>query len=268
MGQDKPTTGGPKSWVSLKEWVGMKLDNFDGSSTPIQATDWQSYVEDKMEAFEVLAQDRVRYGTQLLKGEAQIWWKGVQSARTTTHGPLFWAEFVRQFERRFYPVTFLDKMKLDLNNYVQDKKTVAEYEIGFNQIVRFVPHVAHDEVEKARQFSEGLKPAIRHVLGAFTITYFRSMVEQALGVEMQLMYTADLYKSSGGEQSRSQGDRKGHSGGPSHKKGKSQRHHAYRGSSTQSRTSGGTTPQYRAIPKPGMGMVCFRCGDPHRLKEC
>ncbi|KAF0920776.1 hypothetical protein E2562_037100 [Oryza meyeriana var. granulata] len=105
-----------------------------------------------MEAFEVLAQDRVRYGTQLLKGEAQIWWKGVQSARTATHGPLFWVEFVRQFERRFYPATFLDKMKLNLNNYVQDKKTVAEYEIGFNQIVRFVPHVAHDEVEKARQF--------------------------------------------------------------------------------------------------------------------
>ncbi|KAF0909897.1 hypothetical protein E2562_000207 [Oryza meyeriana var. granulata] len=175
----------------------MKLDNFDGSSTPVQAAHWLSYVEDKMEAFEVLAQDRVHYGTQLLKGEAQIWWKDVQSARTATHGPLFWVEFVRQFERRFYPATFLDKMKLDLNNYVQDKKTVAEYEIGFNQIVCFVPHVAYDEVEKARQFRQGLKPAIRHVLGAFTITDFRSMVEQALGVEMQLMYTADLYKSSG-----------------------------------------------------------------------
>ncbi|KAF0904364.1 hypothetical protein E2562_033570, partial [Oryza meyeriana var. granulata] len=136
-----------------------------------------------------------------------------------------------------------------------DKKTVAEYEIGFNQIVRFVPHVAHDEVEKARQFRQGLKLAIRHMLGTFTITDFHSMVEQALGVEMQLMYTANLYKSTGGEQSRSQGDGKGHSGGLSHKKGKSQRHHAYRGSSTQSRTLGGTTPQYRAISKHGMGMM-------------
>ncbi|KAF0909598.1 hypothetical protein E2562_038811 [Oryza meyeriana var. granulata] len=157
MGQDEPTTGGPKCGVSLKEWVGMKLDNFDGSCTPVQGADWLSYVEDKMEAFE--------------------------------------------FERRFYPATFLDKMKLDLNNYVQDKKTVAKYEIGFNQIVRFVPHVAHDEIQKARQFRQGLKPTIRHVLGTFSITDFRSMVEQALGVEMQLMYTADLYKSSGGEQS-------------------------------------------------------------------
>lgn len=56
----------------------MKLDSFDGSGTPIQAADWLSYVEDKMEAFEVSAHDRVRYGAQLLKGEAQIWWKGVQ----------------------------------------------------------------------------------------------------------------------------------------------------------------------------------------------
>ncbi|KAF0930562.1 hypothetical protein E2562_033480 [Oryza meyeriana var. granulata] len=182
MGQDEPTTGGPKCGVSLKESVGMKLDNFDGSCTPVQAADWLSYVEDKMEAFEVLAQDCVLYVTQLLKGEAQFWWKGVQFARTATHGPLFWAEFVRQFERRFYPATFLDKMKLDLNNYVQDKKTVVEYEIGFNQIVCFIPHVAHDEVDKARQFRQGLKPAIRHVLGAFSIIDFRSMVEQALGV--------------------------------------------------------------------------------------
>jgi hypothetical protein len=27
--------------------------------------------------------------------------------------------------------------KIDLHNYVQDKTTVAEYEVGFNQIVRF-----------------------------------------------------------------------------------------------------------------------------------
>ncbi|XP_062195001.1 uncharacterized protein LOC133898348 isoform X2 [Phragmites australis] len=136
---------GPVSGVSLMQWVGMKLDSFDGSGTPVHAADWLSYVEDKMEAFDVLAHDRVRYGVQLLKGEAQIWWKGVQSARTAAHGQLSWHEFVRQFERRFYPVTFLDRMKIDLNAYTQDKKSVAEYEVGFNQIVRFVPHVAHDE---------------------------------------------------------------------------------------------------------------------------
>jgi hypothetical protein len=29
-------------------------------------------------------------------------------------GVLSWDVFIRQFERRFYPVTFLEKMKIDL----------------------------------------------------------------------------------------------------------------------------------------------------------
>jgi hypothetical protein len=52
-------------------------------------------------------------------------------------------------------------------------------------MVRFVPHVAYNELEKASQFRQGLKPSIRHALGAFPLVDFRTTVEQALGVEMQ-----------------------------------------------------------------------------------
>jgi hypothetical protein len=38
---------------------------------------------------------------------------------------------------------------------------VAEYEVGFNQIVRFVPHVTHNEYGKAMIFCQGLKASIR-----------------------------------------------------------------------------------------------------------
>jgi hypothetical protein len=74
---------------------------------------------------------------------------------------------------------------------------VVEYEVGFNKIVRFVPHVARNEVEKASQFRQGLKPSIRHTLGAFPL------VEQALCVEMQQQYTNEIQKSLGADQSRS-----------------------------------------------------------------
>jgi hypothetical protein len=74
----------------------------------------------------------------------------------TTHssapGYLTCDVFVRQFERRFYPATFIEKMKIDLQSYKQDKKTITEYDVSFNKIVRFVPHVANNEVEKASQF--------------------------------------------------------------------------------------------------------------------
>jgi hypothetical protein len=250
--------------------MGMKLDTFDGSGTPVEATDWLTYVEDKMNVFEIVYGDRVCFGTQLLKGEAQIWWRGVQAAHSSSRGVLSWDVFIRQFERTFYPVTFLEKMKIDLQSYKQEKKSVTEYEVGFNKMVRFVPHVAYNEMEKASQFHQGLKPSIRHALGAFPLVDFRTTVEQALGVEMQHQYTMELQKSSGVDQPRGQDARRGNTGGPAHKRGKSQhqRHHPYRGKSSDSGTSGGSTQRFWAVPKPGLGLVCFGCGDAHRRAEC
>jgi hypothetical protein len=170
----------PVSGLSLMQWMGMKLDAFDGSGTPVEATYWLTYVEDKMNVFEIVYGDRVRFGTQLLKGEAQIWWRGVQAAHSSSPGVLTWDVFIRQFERRFYPVTFLEKMKIDLQSFKQEKKSVTEYEVGFNKMVRFVPHA----------------------LGAFPLVDFRTTVEQALGVEMQHQYTMESQKSSGVDQPR------------------------------------------------------------------
>jgi hypothetical protein len=73
----------PVSGLSLMQWMGMKLDTFDGSGTPIEAADWLTYVNDKMNVFEIVYGDRVCFGTQLLKGEAQIWWRGVQAAHSS-----------------------------------------------------------------------------------------------------------------------------------------------------------------------------------------
>jgi hypothetical protein len=210
--------------------MGMKLDTFDGSGTPVEAADWLTYVEDKMDVFEIVYGDRVRFGTQLLKGEAQIWWRGVQTAHSSSPGVLSWDVFIRQFERRFYPVTFLEKIKIDLQSFKQEKKSVTEYEVSFNKMVCFVPHVAYNEMEKASQFCQGLKPSIRHALGAFPLVDFRTTVEQAFGVDMQHQYTMESQNSSGFDQPHGQDARRGNIGGPAHKRGKSQhqRHHPLR----------------------------------------
>ena len=131
--------------------------------------------------------------------------------------------------------------------------------------MRFVPHVAHNEYEKARIFCQGLKASIRRVLGAFVLEDFLSVVERALGVEVQDDFTDELR----GDRSQ---DQKGHTGGPTQKKDKNRRHHPYGGSSSQSRTSGagagGGSTQFWAVAKPGLGLVCFRCGDAHRRSDC
>ena len=131
------------------------------TGVPIEAADWLSAVIDKLESFQVPASDWVRYAHQLLKGEALVWWRNVQLSRPAARGPITWIEFVSQFERRFYPVAFVDKMKTQLERCHQGKRTITEYEMDFNQIVRFVPHVAHDKYEKAMIFRRDLKASIR-----------------------------------------------------------------------------------------------------------
>jgi hypothetical protein len=78
----------PVSVLSLMQWMGMKLDTFHGSGTPVELADWLTYVEDKMDVFEIVYGDRVRFGTQLLKGDTQIWWRGVQAAHSSSPGVL------------------------------------------------------------------------------------------------------------------------------------------------------------------------------------
>jgi hypothetical protein len=99
---------------------------------------------------------------------------------------------------------------------------------------------------------------------------FRTTVEQTLVVEMQHQYTMESQKSSGFDQSHGQDARRANTRGPAHKRGKSQhqRHHPYHRKSSDSSTSEGSTQRYGAVPKPGLGLVCFRCGEAHRRAEC
>jgi hypothetical protein len=94
---------------------------------------------------------------------------------------------------------------------------------------------------------------------------FRSVVERALGVEVQDDFTDEVR----GDRSQ---DQKGHTGGPTQKKDKNRHHHPYGGSSSQSRTSGagsgGGSTQFWAVAKTGLGLLCFRCEDAHHRSDC
>jgi hypothetical protein len=78
----------PVSGLSLMQWMGMKLDTFNGSGTPVEAVDWLTYVEDKMDVFEIVYGDRVRFGTQLLKGGSNLVERRAGSSLLLTRSPV------------------------------------------------------------------------------------------------------------------------------------------------------------------------------------
>lgn len=75
----------PNRPMDLKDWCGMPLEKFGGTSPPIDAADWLSATMYKLEAFQIPPIEWVRYATQLLKGEALVWGINMMSSRLSTN---------------------------------------------------------------------------------------------------------------------------------------------------------------------------------------
>ena len=115
-------------------------------------------MERQFGALEMTSVQKERFVAFQLKGQADIWWEGVLSARTPVQGPVTWEVFVEQFRAKYYLNSFLERMEQSLLTFIQGKMSVSEYETGFNNLVRFVPAVANDDREKAKRFRRGLNP--------------------------------------------------------------------------------------------------------------
>ena len=126
-----------------------------------------------------------------VKGQVDIWWEGVLSARAPVLGPVTWEDFLGQFRAKFYPDSFLERMENSLLTFVQGKLSMADYEAGFNNLVLFVPAVAGNDREKAKWFQRGLNSEYRHVLGASSLLDFNSVVDQAKGVDLERELTKE-----------------------------------------------------------------------------
>lgn len=72
----------PEARMSLREWMSLRVDTFDGAGTPVQAADWLRYMERQFGALEMTSAQKAWFVAFQLKGQADIWWEGVLSART------------------------------------------------------------------------------------------------------------------------------------------------------------------------------------------
>lgn len=267
----------PETRISLREWMSLRLDTFDGAGTPVQVADWLRYMERQFDALEMNSVQRVRFVAFQLKGQADIWWEGVLSARTPVQGPVTWEFFVGQFRAKYYPDSFVEKMEQSLLTLTQGHRSVSEYEAEFNSLVRFVPAVANDDMEKAKRFRRGLVQEYRQILGASVLRDFSTVVEQARGMELVRNLPSQTQSASGtvpvggsgSGQKRSFSGGGGSSQRPASKRFQGGRQsrpvQQWQSSSSAPRTSS-STPQLR--PVPGQGMKCFRCGEGHRSSEC
>lgn len=264
VSQSGNSDGRGASNMTLTKWLGMKLDKFDGSGSPMDAASWLRTMEKYMDASVMTPEDRIIYVAFQLKGLADDWWEGVRAAWTPALGPFTWDVFVTQFTRKYYPTSFKEKMDVALRNIKQGGKTVDEYKTEFSKIVHFVDHIKRNECEKARRFFEGLNSEYRHVMGANRPNDYFTVVEQARGLELQYHLTEAEAARTGGTNNGTGGDHK-----RSYPDDSGFTQPSYLKKSKIVQDNQNSSPLALNVqPDPRHGMVCYKCGENHRAVEC
>ncbi|KZV22209.1 hypothetical protein F511_28150 [Dorcoceras hygrometricum] len=113
----------------------------------------------------------------MLKGDAALWWKGAVVGLFLES--LSWCEFKKVYYEKYFPVDARSQLIWEFMSLRQGDKSVAEYVRQFERGCTFVPSIATVESEKLRQFTDGLRPDIRHDVNMADVETYMAAVNRA-----------------------------------------------------------------------------------------
>ena len=168
-----------ESRISIERARKLGAKPYDGSGDPERALSWIEANEEIFQMMGCTEEQRVSYSAFLLKDRAKDWWKAHQRAHPEG---VIWAEFKREFTKRFFPKSYKDAKVEEFYRLEQGSSSVPEYEKKFSELIRLVPFFAKNEQEKINRFMAGLNPAVRTIVTSASHTRYGQLVEAATRV--------------------------------------------------------------------------------------
>ncbi|KAL5548161.1 hypothetical protein UlMin_003392 [Ulmus minor] len=141
-----------------KRFSHMKPAEFEGSTNPLDAEEWLSSIQTIMEFMELNDRERVLCVSYMLKKDARYWWESVKARRDVQL--LTWAEFVEEFNRKFYNPTAMSAQQTEFLNLQQGNMTVAAAVKKFEQLARLCPYLVPTEEQRTKRMLEMFRPDI------------------------------------------------------------------------------------------------------------
>ena len=159
---------------------------FEGSSDPLVADEWISSIQVILDFMNLTDQEKVRCASFNLKKDARYWWETVALRRNVD--VMTWAEFVEEFNTKFFNMRAMSAQQRDFNNLKQGSMTVTEAVTKFNQLARLCPHLVPTEKERVRRMMEMFKPELAMAIdsGNHTLATVVDCMERALRAEYRL----------------------------------------------------------------------------------
>lgn len=249
--------GGGRSFAEFKS---LAPAPFCGSTNPADAEKWVREMEKAFAAHGSQEDERIRFATYLLQGEAYDWLLLVEQ-RLDGHA-ISWGEFKEVFYDKYFPNSVQRQMESEFIKLEQRNLSVAQYEAEFTRLARFAPDIVTTERAKIIRFTEGLRPRLMQAVNAFELSTYSAVVNKALVIERDMGVVQREWE----QQRKRKESSSGQSSGQAKKKGAHHASSGQKGKETNCPHCGRSHWGRRCHKLSG---ACFICGkEDHKMATC
>ncbi|KAI3746349.1 hypothetical protein L6452_08779 [Arctium lappa] len=167
---------------SYKSFLGCGPPEFSGSDDPVMCVKWIRAVEQAFGSSECGDEQRVQFGTQLLRDTALIWWNVIQSTLSpAVLAQLSWAEFKKKLLEKFCNERTMDQIEKEFRSLVKGSLTVRH--AAPTEKLDLVGHAAPTEKERMKAYLNGLPADMQSMVHNSKASNLREMIEEAQYME-------------------------------------------------------------------------------------
>ncbi|KAF3777431.1 hypothetical protein EJ110_NYTH45830 [Nymphaea thermarum] len=158
------TTAPPKekaTTVSFHHFMSMQPPVFTGDGSPDKAEEWIEEVERIFEVLEVSGDNKVNFGSYMLKGDAKRWWKSTREIQFAGQQMISWRQFRDSFFSTYFSVQARNKKMQEFLDLQQNHLSLEEYVIKYRHLEAYCPHLYTTAEARADKFIYGLRDGLR-----------------------------------------------------------------------------------------------------------
>ncbi|KAL5575284.1 hypothetical protein UlMin_016983 [Ulmus minor] len=245
----------------------MKPPLFEGTTNPLEAEDWLSTMETILDFMELRDEEKITCAVFVLRKEARYWWDAVKSRRVVQ--AMSWADFVYEFNKKFFNPTALSAQQMEFLNFKQDNMTIAEAVRKFERLAKLCPYLVPTEEQRVKRMLEMFRPDISLSVegGSDPPTTTTDCVERAFRAEHRLNQLKEMrnqmYENKRKQNNQGNNQNRGQLTNQSQGQNKNNNNNKRKGNSQANRDTRQSAPKRSNITYP----TCGKCGKNHQ-GEC
>ncbi|KAI3685861.1 hypothetical protein L6452_35122 [Arctium lappa] len=165
---------------TFKAFLGCRPPEFKGSDNPLDCIAWVREMEQAFRSSECGEEQRVIFGSRMLRGIALTWWDVYSaSLESSVLDQLSWSTFKEKLLEEYCNERSLDRIKDEFQNLKKGGMSVREYNRLFMDKLGFVGLLVPSEKDKIKDYIKGLPSDMMSMVRVTKTSTLREAMEEA-----------------------------------------------------------------------------------------